>query len=365
MDRRTPAAAAAWTTLILGADDMSTMLDVVGPDALMDAMIERLRDRYRELADLEISVRDRDGFRYDKPALGLLEWMPTHEVGGPVVIKMVGYHPSNPIQRLLPSVIATTSMWDTENGHLVAIADSTLLTAIRTGAASAIATDLLAPDAAVTVGIVGLGAQAVTQLHAISRVRRIERVIAIDIDDTVADTFVHRVGFLDAAVEIAAPERALTILGEVDVLCTCTSVDIGAGPVVGFTEPRPWLHVNAVGADFPGKVELPVELLERAFVVPDVLSQCCAEGECQQLAPSAIGPELAVLSRDPAARRAAFHDRVTVYDSTGWAVQDAVALQLAVDLARELDLGTDVRLELLTPDPHDPYHRAVHAKEPS
>lgn len=356
--------AAALTTLILGADDMTALLTRVGPDALMDAMIDRLRARYQELDDLEVTARDRDGFRYDKPALGLLEWMPTHEVGGPVVVKMVGYHPTNPVQRLLPSVIATTSMWDTETGHLVAIADSTLMTAIRTGAASALATELLAADGPLTLGVVGLGAQAVTQVHAVSRVRRIERIVAVDVDEQVASTFARRVGFLDVDVEIAPPDRALRIVGEVDVLCTCTSVDIGAGPVVGFVEPRPWLHVNAVGADFPGKTELPVELLERAFVIPDVLSQCCAEGECQQLPTRSIGPDLATLLRTGTADGAPC-DRVTVYDSTGWAVQDAVALQLAVDLARRHGLGTDVRLELLTPDPHDPYHRLVPPEEPT
>jgi L-lysine cyclodeaminase len=342
---------------------MAAMLGRIGPDALMDAMIDRLRARYVDFNSAGVQARDRDGFRYDKPALGLLEWMPTHEVGGPVVVKMVGYHPTNPVQRLLPSVIATTSMWDTETGHLVAIADATLLTAIRTGAASAVATDLLAVTGPVTVGVVGLGAQAVTQVHAISRVRPIERIIGIDVDEHVAASFERRIAFLGAEVEVVPPERSLTLLGEVDVLCTCTSVEIGAGPVLGFVEPRPWLHVNAVGADFPGKVELPLELLERAFVVPDVRSQCCVEGECQQLGPESIGPELPTLVRHAAT---AVHRRgeITVYDSTGWAIQDAVALQLAVEVADEHQLGMHIRLELLSSDPYDPYHRPTRQQEP-
>ena len=138
--------------------DLAALLDAVGRDQLMDLMLERLRARFLDHADDAVEVRARDGFRYDKPALGLVEWMPTHETGGPVVIKMVGYHPANPVQRALPSVIATSSMWDTESGHLVAIADATLLTALRTGAASGIATDLLTPRGPVSVGVVGLGA---------------------------------------------------------------------------------------------------------------------------------------------------------------------------------------------------------------
>jgi ornithine cyclodeaminase/alanine dehydrogenase-like protein (mu-crystallin family) len=343
-------------TRLLGSDDLTELARRVGRNELMDLMIDRLRNRFAEHDPGAVQARDRDGFRYDKPALGLLEWMPTHEVGGPVVVKMVGYHPTNPLQRRLPSVIATSSMWDTETGHLVAIADATLLTAVRTGAASGVATDLLARPGPVTVGVVGLGAQAVTQLHAVSRVRPIERVIAIDVDDEVAATFPRRVAFLDAEVRVEAPTRAATILGDVDVLCTCTSVDIGGGPVVADTETRPWLHVNAVGADFPGKLELPASVVERAYVVPDVLSQCIAEGECQQLAPHAIGPELAALVSgvdDHVARR----DELTVFDSTGWAVEDDVALRLALELATAHGLGTDVELECLPADPHDPYHQ--------
>jgi ornithine cyclodeaminase/alanine dehydrogenase-like protein (mu-crystallin family) len=190
------------TTLVLGGDAMAALLDRVGSDALMDLMIERLRARYADLEDHPVQARDRDGFRYDKPALGLLEWMPTHEISGPVTVKMVGYHPTNPFQRHLPSVIATTSMWDTQNGHLVAIADATLLTAIRTGAASALATDLLGRQGPITLGVVGLGAQAVTQVHAISRVRPIDTIVAIDADDDVAATFADRIDFVDADVVI-------------------------------------------------------------------------------------------------------------------------------------------------------------------
>ena len=341
-------------TKILGAEDMAELIREVGRDRLMDHMLDALRVRFREHDDDTVEVRARDGFRYDKPALGLVEWMPTHEAGGPVVVKMVGYHPTNPVQRSLPSVIATSSMWDTESGHLVAIADATLLTALRTGAASGIATDLLARRGPVTVGVVGLGAQAVTQVHAISRVRPIEQIIAVDTDAEVAASFAARIGFLGVSVDIAGPERSATILGDVDVLCTCTSLDIGADPVVADVATRPGLHVNAVGADFPGKLELPRSLAERAWVVPDILAQCVVEGECQQVPIDRIAPSLSELVQQPdiAARR---RDEITVFDSTGWAVEDDVALRLAVELAETHGVGTDIELEHLPSDPYDPY----------
>jgi ornithine cyclodeaminase/alanine dehydrogenase-like protein (mu-crystallin family) len=344
-------------TRVLAAADLTHLLDTVGRDELMDLMIERLRARFLDHAPDAVEVRARDGFRYDKPDLGLIEWMPTHELGGPVVVKMVGYHPANPVQRALPSVIATSSMWDTETGHLVAIADATLLTALRTGAASGLATEQLAKEGPVVVGLAGLGAQAVTQLHAISRVRQVDRVIGFDSDPDVAATFEDRVDFLGLDVEVCGPDRAATIIGDVDVLCTCTSIDIGAGPVIADGDARPWLHVNAVGADFPGKVELPASFSNRAFVVPDTLEQCLLEGECQQVSSDQIGPSLSEVMQ----RRDEFvgrREELTVFDSTGWAVEDDVALRLAIELAREHDIGTDIALERLPQNPHDPYGSA-------
>jgi len=345
------------STRVIGAADVTAMLEIVGRDPFMDLMIDALRQRFEAFDHAEVEARERDGFRYAKPDLGLLEWMPTHEVSGPVVIKMVGYHPTNPVQRGLPSVIATSAMWDTTSGHLVALGDATLLTSVRTGAASAVATDLLACDGPVTLGVVGLGAQAVTQVHAVSRVRSIERVVGIDTNDDVAATFAERIGFLDLDVEIAGTDRAGRIASEVDVLTTCTSVDIGAGPVIGECSPRPWLHVNAVGADFPGKVEIPRSLLGAAFVVPDTRAQCILEGECQQIDAAEIGPELWQIVQQPASTGGP--SRVTVFDSTGWAVEDDAALRLAYRLALDHGLGTDIALESISSDPYDPYSPPV------
>jgi ornithine cyclodeaminase/alanine dehydrogenase-like protein (mu-crystallin family) len=344
-------------TRILAGNDMSRLLEIVGRHEFMDLMIERLRARFMDHSSDDVEFRARDGFRYDKPDLGLIEWMPTHEVGGPVVVKMVGYHPTNPVQRGLPSVIATSSMWDTESGHLVAVADATLLTAVRTGAASGLATELLGHPGSITVGLVGLGAQAVTQLHAISRVRTVDRVIGFDLDADVAASFPTRAGFLGLDIDTSGSDRASTILGDVDVLCTCTSVDIGAGPVIDDCETREWLHVNAIGADFPGKLELPSAFVNRSFVVPDTLAQCLLEGECQQVSPDCIGPSLSELVR----RSDEYEDRrgqLTVFDSTGWAVEDDVALRLAVELATAHGVGDEIQLERLPLDPYDPYGTA-------
>lgn len=339
---------------LLTADDVATLVRRVGLDHMMDLMIERLRRQFAAHDPAVTDVRTRAGFRYKKPALGLLEWMPVHELGGPIVVKMVGYHPTNPVQRRLPSVLATSAMWDSESGHLVALADATILTALRTAAASAVATDVLTEPKAISVGLVGLGAQAVAQLHAMTRVRDVAGVVGYDTDPVARSSFSSRVAFLGLAVEIVERADLPRLVGESDVLITCTSVDIGQGPVIPNCETRPWLHVNAVGADFPGKIELPIELVQQATVVPDCVEQCLAEGECQVLDLDTVGPDISELVRDEAQHHHRRSER-TIFDSTGWAVEDDVALRLAIELAAQHGLGTAVELESIPQDPLDPY----------
>ena len=252
-------------------------------------------------------------------------------------------------------MLATTSVYDTVDGRLLAISEATFLTALRTGAASAVATEVLAIDAEIDVGVVGCGAQAVTQLHAISRVRPIRSILAMDADAEVAASLAARMeGLVDVEVGVVDPSEVERLVREVDVLCTCTSVDIGDGPVVPDVDHRPWLHVNAVGADFAGKVELPLGLLRRSLVVPDVRSQCVLEGEAQRLTDAEIGPELVRVVAE-AERWESHRPTPTVFDSTGWALEDLLAAELLLDHAERLGAGHQVQLQWAGGDPRDPY----------
>ncbi len=67
---------------------------------------------------------------------------------------------------------------------------------------------------------------------------------------------------------------------EADIICTATSADSGQGPIFEDLALQPWVHINAVGSDFRGKVELPLSLLKRSFVCPDLRIQAMQEGEC-------------------------------------------------------------------------------------
>ncbi len=341
-------------TRLLRGEDLRSIVSEIGLDALLDALIAELREALETYDAKATATFDRTGFHYVEPRLGLLEWMPAMASGRVVSIKTVGYHPENPARAGIPSVLATVSVYDCSSGQLLGIVEGTTLTALRTGAASAVATEILAVDAPISLGLVGAGAQAVTQAHAISRVRRVDRILAYDVDPETLASLPRRLAFLDLPIEIVEAEDRDRLRSDVDVLCTATSVGIGAGPVVEDGDHRAWLHVNAVGADFAGKLELPQELLRRSLVCPDVRAQCIAEGECQQLAVEEIGPNLAELVQG-AARFANARDALSVFDSTGWALEDLVAADLVLRWADRLGCGEHVDLQSIGRDPFDPY----------
>jgi L-lysine cyclodeaminase len=341
-------------TRVLGIDAIAAIIADVGIDGFLDELIERLETVLRGYDPALIPTVDRGGFHYTEPALGLIEWMPAMTAGRWVSMKMVGYHPTNPTRRGIPTVQATISLHDTTTGELVALTEGTTLTALRTGAASAVASKVLAVPELEVVGVVGCGAQAVTQLHALSRVRAFDRVLAFDINPEVSSSLERRLPIDTVRVDVVAADQLATLMAVSDVIVTCTSVEPGAGPVLPEAEPRPWLHINAVGADFPGKTEIPRRLLDTALVCPDRVSQCLVEGECQVLAASSLGPDLVRLVKE-ADRYAAHRDSLTVFDSTGWALEDLVVAEMAFEHADRLGVGSAIDLNATPRDPYDPY----------
>jgi ornithine cyclodeaminase/alanine dehydrogenase-like protein (mu-crystallin family) len=344
------------TTTCLDVDDLAEVIGAVGLDRFVDELIEALADAVRTYDPDEVKHLTRDGFSYTTPRVGLVEWMPAMTVGDVAAIKTVAYHPDNPTAHGLPSVLATTSVYDTTDGRLLSISEATVLTALRTGAASAVMTDALVRPGPITLGVVGCGAQSVTQIHAVSRVRDIERIIVTDRDPEVAATLADRLpaGTVadGVAIEVCDVPGFEALVPELDVLCTCTSVEIDHGPVVELRQAKPSLHINAVGSDFPGKVELPIDYLRSSVVIPDAVEQCLAEGESQQLTADDLGPDMVAVLNDPANRELV--SQRTVFDSTGWSYEDLVAARLFATHAEKLGLGTDLRLQHRPIDPYDP-----------
>ena len=186
------------------------------------------------------------------------------------------------------------------------------------------------------------------------RLYDIRKVLVYDIASTVCSSFMERASFLGLHIVEVNATSLHKMVETADILCTATSVAIGDGPIFEDTETRPWLHVNAVGSDFPGKTELPLSLLKQSTVCPDFPEQAIKEGECQQLDAGEIGPTLVELAQNEATYTSLKQQR-TVFDSTGWALEDQVGMELLMDYATELGLGTLVQIENVSMDPRDPY----------
>jgi ornithine cyclodeaminase/alanine dehydrogenase-like protein (mu-crystallin family) len=350
-------------TRILDREDVAWLLHKVGRHEIMDEVIAALHASLRDYDSRVIEVRKRDGFNYDRrrgarfgahsveETGGLLEWMPVLDFGADATIKIVSYNPQNPQRFSIPTILATICRFDIKSGRLLALCDGVLLTALRTGAASAIATRVLAHPDARSVGIIGTGAQAVTQLHALSRVMKIDHVYGFDTDPQAAHSFASRVEFLGLDVQIVDLER---LEAAADVIVTATSVAVGKGPVFPGRDLRPHLHVNAIGADVPGKFECPRELVETALVCPDFLAQAVVEGECQQIPEEQIGPSLIQLVKKPE-EYSRYRASRTVFDSTGFALEDKVALEVFIKYADQYDIGATVEIEAIPADPLNPY----------
>ncbi|WP_031004385.1 ornithine cyclodeaminase family protein [Streptomyces sp. NRRL F-5727] len=279
----------------------------------------------------------------------VLATMPAHVPLGPgpgpgaFGLKVIAVQPGN-IARGLDPHVGVVLLLDPDTCEPLAMVDATVITEIRTAAASAVATDLLAlPDAEV-IAVLGTGAQARSHIEAVSLVRP-PREIRVW-----GRTGAHARAL---AAEFAGrlPVRAVSSVPEAvagaDVICTVTS---SAEPVLDALDVRPGAHVNAVGAVFSGRRELTSELVAAATVLTDSRQSALVEagdllfpmGEGRFGAEHVRGEIGEVLLGRCAGRTAT--EEITVFESLGLAVQDVVAARSVYERAAAEGLGTRVRL---------------------
>ncbi len=343
----------ATETLVLESHHVQEIIAQVGVDQVMDDLISRMYEDIRQYTPEAMQIPARSGFHYTLPHTGLIEWMPLYARGEEITIKLVGYHPGNPEIFHFPTILSSIYRFDTQSGHLMAIMDGVLPTALRTGAISGVATALMSHPESSTLGLIGCGAQSVTQIHAISRSMDIRTVLYYDTDEETCNSLNSRIAALNLDCTFVRASIS-EIVQNSDVICTATSIDIGQGPLFRDLLSRPHLHINAVGSDFPGKTEVPVELLRKSVVIPDFKAQAVVEGECQQLTAAEIGPEISALIKSPAKYKY-IQERRSVFDSTGWALEDHIVMDLMISYAERLQIGRRLSIEYFPEDTKNPY----------
>lgn len=256
-------------------------------------------------------------------------------IDGSAGVKWVNSHPRNPERYGLPSVLGMYILSDPATAEPLAVMDATLLTALRTGAAAAVATKHLARSDASSVGFVGCGVQARTLHAALDVVLDDFDVVAADVSPEAAQEFADEVGGQVGDLEAAAG---------CDVVCTATPV---REPIIRRDWIRPGAHINAMGADAHGKQELAAQILLDAVVVLDDWDQACSSGEVNVPLHDGVlerdgirGPLGEIVIGRIGGRASA--DQITVFDSTGLAVQDVALARLIYDAASDHGVGLEV-----------------------
>ena len=324
-------------TLLLNPDDVdehAAMAEVIV--AVEEAFAAYEAGRVRMPAKSYIDLPEYNGDFRSMPAyMDAGEW----DAAG---IKWVNVHTDNPGVYDLPTVLGTMIYSDPRNAFPLAILDGTTLTRKRTGAAAAVATDHLAVPDASSLGIVGAGVQSYTQLEAIRTVRDIERVVVADAREDAIESFVDRFGGGDLDVRGGSIAEAAGC----DVLSTVTPVE---SPLVNAADLGARTHINAMGADAPGKNELARDVVTAATIVIDDHEQCTHSGEINVpyregvLSDADLYGTLGEIVAGTKPGRTD-DDGVTVFDSTGLAIQDVAAARVAYQRASERGGGTPFEL---------------------
>jgi alanine dehydrogenase len=265
--------------------------------------------------------------------------MPAY-INGIAGLKWVSTYPNNR-QRNLPNVMATIILCDPDTGYPIAIMDGTYITAMRTGVAGGIAAKYLARKNSSVVGMIGAGRQAETQLMATAAVLpKISKVKVFDQYKEIATRYATKMS-AKLNVNIHSVET-ISEVGESDVLVTTTP---SRKPVVEKKHIKPGTHINAIGADAKGKQELDPDLLTSAKIIVDDIEQACHSGEINvplsnnQISVDDIYGTLGeVITSSKKGREN--DEEITIFDSTGLAIQDMICAQLVYEKAIKRKLST-------------------------
>jgi len=324
--------------VILSQNDLRQVLTM---DEVIEA-VERGFDEYKTghcfvPVRMPVKIKREDGIFLFMPA-----YLEKQNAFG---TKMISVFRGNPA-RGLSTLQAAYMLNDPTTGQLLALMDGILITAMRTGAASAVASRYLARNDSRVLGIIGTGAQARFQAEAICAVRPIREIVAFDRNEETAQRFSETISqTLGIPAKVVASPRNAVIRS--DILVTSTT---STEPVFNGDDLKPGTHVNAVGAYTPEMRELDDVTVEKARIVVDTYEGCMAEAgdllipmRAGRLSSERIYADLGeiVLGQKPGRME---NDEITLFESVGFALEDLVTARLAYQKAMERGIGLEFNL---------------------
>lgn len=306
------------STLFLSRKDLRSLLNMA---EIIKAVEQALKDFAEGKAWMPVKA-------YLTVEKGDFRAMPA-ALPGAAGMKWVCAHPENSSVGL-PAVIAVLIYSDPATGYPLAIMDATDMTAYRTGATAAIASKYLARKNSHILGLIGAGRQAYSQLAAHAELFNLKQIKVYDRLDSAVERFIE--SFPQYKIRACSLEET----ADSDILCTLTP---SRKPFVKKAWIKPGTHINAVGADAPGKEELAPSILKEAIVVVDDMEQASVAGEINvPLKKGLFEVEdiHATLGEIVAGKKQGRTDAksITVFDSTGLAIEDMAVAKLIYEKAK-------------------------------
>ncbi len=322
--------------LWLSEDDVRSMLT-------MEEALNAVENAFRLHGEGQTQMPTKIYLEFD-PYGGDLRAMPAYLKGNVSAagVKIVNSNASNP-EKGLPAVAGIMTYIDPKTGLPLGIFGAGTLTAIRTGAAGGIAAKHLARKNSSSAGLIGCGRQAVTQVEALKHFFRLDRVLVWGKTKQESDTFCAQNKALHPnMLAVASVQEA----AQADILVTTTPV---REPVVKAAYVRPGTHINAIGADAAGKQELELALVKSARVVVDEWHQASHAGEINVPVSSGkftehdLAAQLGEIVMGKKKGRLSEAD-VTIFDSTGLAIQDVAVAKIIFEKAVKNNKGQVLKL---------------------
>ncbi|UWQ51777.1 ornithine cyclodeaminase family protein (plasmid) [Leisingera caerulea] len=254
-------------------------------------------------------------------------------------LKAGGYWPNNLEKRGLINHQSTVFLFDPDTGKVKAMVGGNLLTALRTAAASSVSIKHLARQDAKVIGMIGAGHQAKFQLRAALEQRSFEKVIGWNLHPEMLPNL------QEVADEAGLPFEAVELDGmrEADVIISITS---SFDAILKADQVSPGTHIACMGTDTKGKQEVDPQLLVKADVFTDEVTQSISIGEAQHAVAQGLIQEAdvaqigAVINGTNPGRTS--DDQITLFDGTGVGLQDLAVAASVVDVAVEKGVAIEV-----------------------
>lgn len=322
---------------ILSAEDVRRCLP-------MEQAIEAVKSAFIQLSagEARVPLRSRIDLNANDRALFMPVYLPRQKM---TAVKTVTVFPHNGA-RGLPAIQAMLMVFDARDGRPLALLDGETLTAIRTGAASGLATDLLALPEAKTLALFGAGVQARSQFRAVRQVRPVERVLITDPNEARAHALVAEIcrSHPDLQVKIATAKEAAQAA---DIICTATTSTV---PVFRDEWLRPGVHINGIGSFTPEMQEIPAETVQRAALFADARAACLQEAgdiliplKKGYISEAHIRAEIGEVAAGKAEGRKDAQE-ITFFKSVGNGVQDLAAAAVVLRNAEKQGTGRKIKL---------------------